>query len=427
MSDDRVFAKCAWRLIPLIGLLYLASFIDRINVGFAALTMNKDLGFSAAVFGLGAGIFYIGYALFHVPANIVLHRIGARRWICCILAAWGLTSAACAFVTGPVSFYVLRFLLGVAESGFFPGMIFYLTLWFPPEYRARFITNFSLAVPASAILGGPVSSLILGTDGVFGLHGWQWLFLLEGLPSVLLAFAVLKLMPDRPQSAAWLSADEKRNIALRLANRGTIEQGHYTDAFFDWRYWAIGFAALVGIGPPFIGMTLFLPQIVQAMGFSTQATGYVVAVPYLATAAGMVLISTSSDRKGERIWHFALPMLAAAAALIVAGMTHDNAVELAALTVALVGVIGAQYGPFFCLLSSVSFGKKSAAGIALANALNVVGAFLGPVIVGVLRDATGNYSAAMVVLAAGCIIAACIFLAMGRAMAMLPQAQARAT
>ena len=427
MNDDRVFAKCAWRLIPFIGLLYLASFIDRINVGFAALTMNKDLGFSASVFGFGGGIFFIGYALFQVPANIVLNILGARRWIFCILAAWGLTSAACAFVTGPASFYVLRFLLGVAEAGFFPGMGFYLTLWFPPEYRARVIANFSLAVPASAILGGPLSSLILGMDGMGGLHGWQWLFLLEGLPAALLAFAVLKLMPDGPQSADWLSADEKHKIALRLANSGSAERSHYIEAFYDWRYWTLGFVAFVGIGPAFIGTTLFLPQIVQAMGFSARATGYVVAVPYLVTAAGMILISTSSDRKGERIWHFALPMFAAAAAFVVAGTTHDNAVELAALTVALVGVIGAQYGPFFSLLASVSIGKKSAGGIAFANALNVIGAFLGPLIVGVLRDETGNYSAAMAVLAGGCTMAALVFLAMGRVMAMQPRPQASPT
>ena len=427
MSGDRVFLKCAWRLIPFIGALYLVNFIDRINVGFAALTMNKDLGFSASVFGFGAGIFFIGYALFHVPANIILNVLGARRWIFCILASWGLISASCAFVTGPANFYVLRFLLGVAESGFSPGMIFYLTLWFPPEYRARIIANFSLAVPLSAIVGGPLSTTILGMDGFGGLHGWQWLFLLEGLPSVLLAFAVLKLIPDGPQSADWLSADEKHTIELRLASGGKPEHGAFIEAFYDWRYWALGFAALVGIGPGFIGTTLFLPQIVQAMGYSTHATGYVIAVPYLATAAGMLLLASSSDRKRERIWHFALPMLAAAAGFIIAGTTHDNAVELGALTVALVAVISANFGPFFGLVSSVSRGKTSAAGIALTNALNIIGAFFGPTIVGFLHDQTGSYAAPMAVLAGGCILAALVFLVMGRAMAMQPVAQARVT
>src|SRR5215467_12697086 len=177
MTEHPVFAKCAWRLIPFMALLYLVNFIDRINVGFAALTMNKDLAFSSSVFGFGAGIFFIGYLLFHVPAQVILTWLGVRRWIFGILAVWGLISALCAFVTDPISFYVLRFLLGVAESGFFPGMLFYLTLWFPEEYRARFVANFTLAIPMSAIVGGPLSGLILGMDGVGGLHGWQWLFL----------------------------------------------------------------------------------------------------------------------------------------------------------------------------------------------------------------------------------------------------------
>jgi ACS family tartrate transporter-like MFS transporter len=206
MSDDRVFRKCAWRLIPFIALLYLVNFIDRINVGFAALTMNKDPGFSASVFGFGAGIFFIGYALFHVPANIILQRIGARRWIFCILAAWGLISAACAFVTGATSFYALRFLLGVAESGFFPGMIFYLSLWFPPEYRARFIANFALAVPVSAIVGGPLSGMILGLDGLGGLHGWLVVSARRA------AFSPARLCRSK--------ADARRPTIGRLAERG---------------------------------------------------------------------------------------------------------------------------------------------------------------------------------------------------------------
>jgi ACS family tartrate transporter-like MFS transporter len=426
-EQDRVFAKCAWRLIPFIAVLYLVNFIDRLNVGFAALTMNRDLGFSSSVFGLGAGIFFIGYLLFHVPANLILHRLGTRRWMFCILAVWGLISAACAFATDPVSFYLLRFLLGVAESGFFPGMIFYLTLWFPAEYRARLTANFSLAVPLSAIIGGPLSGIVLGMDGLADLHGWQWLFLLEGLPAVVLAFAVLKLLPDSPQSASWLSAEEKRHIALRLAYGGNVEQGHFMQAFCDWRYWAIGLAGFVGFAPGVVGTTLFLPQIVQAMGFTTRATGYVVAVPYVVAAAGMIFVSRSSDAKGERIWHFALPMLAAAAGFLIAGTTHDNAVELAALTAALVGVLSAGYGPFYPLLASLSTGKTSATGIALANALNIIGGFFGPTIIGVLRDATGNYTAAMALLAAGCTFSAFIFLSIGRVMAMQPRPQVSPT
>src|SRR6266853_1269442 len=207
-EHDAVFAKCAWRLIPFMGLLYLANDIDRVNAGFAALTMNKDLSFSPAVFGFGAGVFFVGYLLFQVPANIVLGRVGARRWIFAILLTWGAISAATAFVQGPSGFYTLRFLLGIAEAGFFPGMMFYLTRWFPQAFRARFAAIFICAIP--------LSGLILGMDGFLGLHGWQWLFLIEGLPVSLLAFAVLKYLPDGPRDAQWLTPAEKSAIAARL-------------------------------------------------------------------------------------------------------------------------------------------------------------------------------------------------------------------
>jgi MFS transporter, ACS family, tartrate transporter len=216
MSEHKIFAKCAWRLIPLMALLYMVNFIDRLNVGFAALTMNKDLDFSPTIFGFGAGIFFLGYVLFQVPSNMILERVGARRWIFCILAIWGLISASTAFVTEPTGFYVLRFLLGVCESGFFPGMIFYLTLWFPKLYRARHMANFALAVPLSGIVGGTLSGFVLGLDGLAQLHGWQWLFLLEGLPAFFLAFVVLKFMPDGPGSAPWLSDFEKSRTAMSL-------------------------------------------------------------------------------------------------------------------------------------------------------------------------------------------------------------------
>ena len=209
-AQDQVFAKCAWRLIPFMVLLYLVNFLDRLNVGFAALTMNKDLGFSPAIFGFGAGVFFIGYLLFQVPANVILERVGARRWIFCITAIWGLISASNAFVQGPTSFYALRFLLGVAEAGLFPGMIFYLTLWFPQTYRARFNASFYLAIPLAGIIGGPLSGLILGMDGVGDLHGWQWLFLIEGTPALVLAFAVLKFLPDGPADASWLTARRRK-------------------------------------------------------------------------------------------------------------------------------------------------------------------------------------------------------------------------
>jgi ACS family tartrate transporter-like MFS transporter len=273
--------------------------------------MNRDLGFSPTVFGFGAGIFFIGYFLFHVPASVILARVGARRGVFCILAAWGAISASCALVEGPASFYILRFLLGVAEAGFFPGMIFYLTLWFPLAYRARFIASFAAAIPLSNIIGGPLSGLILGMDGVLMLHGWQWLFLIEGLPAVLLAGAVLKFLPDGPAQASWLSSDEKQTIATRLAAENPAEHSNLWPALRDPRVLALGLA-LSGFGCGLYGITLWLPQIVQEMGFSNRTTGFIVALPYLAGLAAMVLCGRSSDASGERIWHIALPLLFAA-------------------------------------------------------------------------------------------------------------------
>jgi MFS transporter, ACS family, tartrate transporter len=415
MSDDRVFTKCAWRLIPFMMLLYLVNFIDRLNVGFAALTMNKDLDFSPTMFGFGAGIFFLGYVLFQVPSNIILERVGARRWIFCILAIWGLISASTAFVTGPTGFYVLRFLLGLCESGFFPGMIFYLTLWFPKAYRARHMANFALAVPLSGIVGGPLSGFILGLDGLAQLHGWQWLFLLEGLPAFLLAFAVLKFMPDGPGSAPWLSDSEKSRIAESLAAEADAEDGDLWQAFYDWRYWAMG---LVGIltTPTNYGIALWLPQIVQEMGFSNFATGFVVALAYLASMGAMIFVSRSSDRKCERIWHYALPMLFAAAGFLIASITQNYLIELFALSAAMAGFLAGGYGPYYSHLSALSTGKTAAAGIALTNSILIVGGFVGPYVIGIIKDQTGGYSAAMTMLAAGLILAALLFLTLGRMM-----------
>jgi MFS transporter, ACS family, tartrate transporter len=276
MTDDRIFSKCARRLIPFMSLLYLVSFIDRTNAGFAALTMNKDLGFSPTVFGLGAGIFFVGYALCQVPANLILERIGARRWVFCILALWGLLSASNALVRSPTEFYVVRFFLGVAEAGFYPGMLLYLTYWFPRAYLARFGANFMIAVPPSAVIGGPLASLVLQMNGVAGLPGWQWLFLMEGLPAFLLSFAVLKLLPDRPSRAPWLSDEEKKTVAVRLAAEDSPGRHDLRAGLRDPRVLALGLASFCYQASGY-GLLLWFPQIVQTMGFSNFANGFIVA------------------------------------------------------------------------------------------------------------------------------------------------------
>jgi len=416
VNEHRVFVKCAWRLIPFMILLYVVNYIDRVNVGFAALTMNKDLGLSPSVFGLGAGIFFVGYALFQVPANVMLERMGARRWVFCILATWGSISAATALVQGATSFYLLRFLLGVAEAGFTPGMIFYLSIWFPRSYRARFTGGFFVAVPLAFIVGGPLSALILGMDGVAGLHGWQWLFLMEGIPVSLLAFVVLRVLPDGPAKAWFLTADERSMIAARLAAEDSPnEQRDLWPALRDPRVIALGLVYF-GISSGAYGVQLWLPQIVQAMGYSNFATGFIVTIPFVAGIAGLILWGRSSDLRNERIWHVALPTLLAAGSFIFASIAPSNVLVLLALTLATVGIRSVQ-GPYWSLLSSFLSGPAAAGGIALASTIGTgLGGFLGPTVIGVLRQETGGYASGMVALAVGQIIATSIVLALGRAM-----------
>jgi ACS family tartrate transporter-like MFS transporter len=414
-QQDQVFTKCAWRLIPSMGLLYLISFIDRTNAGFAAHTMNKDLGFSPTVFGFGAGIFFIGYSLFQVPANVILERIGARRWVFCIMAAWGLLSAANALVQTATGFYVVRFFLGVAEAGLFPGMLLYLTYWFPRGYLSRFTAYFMIALPLSFVVGGPLSSFILGMDGMAGLHGWQWLFLMEGLPAFLLSFAVLKYLPDGPARASWLTCEEKNRVAARLATEEPAGRPDLWHALFDLRLLALGIGAVASYAGAY-GIYLWLPQIVQAMGFSNAATGFVVALCYVAGIPAMILVGRSSSRRGERIWHVALPCLLAAASLTFAGLAKSNALVLAALTLALIGNFAA-FGPYFSLPSSFLRGTAVAGGIGLIGTFGNVGAFFGPVLTGILLQGSGDYRIGFAADAIEYAMAALIVIAVGRALA----------
>jgi ACS family tartrate transporter-like MFS transporter len=416
MADqDQVFTKCAWRLIPFMGLLFLLSFIDRTNAGFAAHTMNKDLGFSPTVFGFGAGIFFIGYSLFQVPANVILERIGARRWVFCIMAAWGLLSASNALVQSPISFYVVRFFLGVSEAGFFPGMLLYLTYWFPRGHLARFTGYFMIAVPLSFVIGGPVSSLILGMDGRAGLHGWQWLFLMEGLPTFLLSFAVFRFLPDGPARASWLTPDEKNVIAARLVAKEPVGRPDLWHALHDLRLLSLGIAAVATYAAVY-SVYLWLPQIVQAMGYSNTATGFVVALCYVASIPAIILGGRSSSKRGELIWHVALPFLLVATSLAVASLTESHVIVLAALTLALVANFFCL-GPYYSLPSSFLRGTAAAGGIGLIGTFGNIGAFLGPVLTGVLLQGSGNYRTGFAAGAIGCALAAVIIIAVGRALA----------
>ena len=410
-AEEKIFAKAAWRLIPFMGLLYVVSFLDRVNVGFAALTMNADIGLNDRAYGLGAGIFFIGYFIFEVPSNAILERIGARVWMFRITLTWGLVSMSTALVHGPYAFYFVRFLLGAAEAGFFPGMVLYLTYWFPEATRARFIALFMVAIPLASVVGAPLSGLILTFDGFRGLHGWQWLFLIEGLPSCLLAFVTLAYLPDRPTKAGWLSSDDASAIEVRLA-RESPAQGRLLSGLNDPRVWCLALADF-GIVTGLYGIGLWLPQIVRGMGYSNLMTGFVVAIPYLASVAGMVAWGISSDRSGERLWHVVAASLVAACALAFAALRHGPIEQLVSLSLAAIGIYAAL-STFWTLPPSFLGGSAAAGGIAFINSISNLGGFVGPYLMGWLKTATGGYSVGMAVLSVLLAVAAFLVFLIGR-------------
>src|SRR6516225_9391002 len=325
VSERELMGKVSLRLIPFMFVLYIVSYLDRVNVSFASLQMNAQLGFSAEVYSVGAGIFFIAYFIFEIPSNLILHRVGARLWIARIMITWGLISSAMMFVKGPASFYTLRFLLGVAEAGFFPGMILYLTYWFPNDVRGRAIARFMTATAVAGAIGSPISGLLLQMNGIGGLYGWQWLFLIEGIPSILLAFVTLVYLPDGPVKASWLTSDEKKWITDRLEQERAQNSGqrhHSTAAVIRsrrvWTFSAIYFGIVMG----FYGITFWLPQIVKAFsGMSDFLVGCLAAIPWIAATVIMVITSKHSDRTRERRGHVAVSALAGAAGLVGAGVT----------------------------------------------------------------------------------------------------------
>ncbi|PYS41131.1 MAG: MFS transporter [Acidobacteria bacterium] len=409
ISEQALLSKLTRRLIPFMFLLYIVSYLDRINVGFAALQLNDALKFDPAVFGLGAGIFFIGYFVFEIPSNLILERFGARIWIARILVTWGIISSAMMFLNGAVMFYVLRFLLGVAEAGFFPGMILYLTYWFPAEARGRAVARFMTATAIAGVIGGPVSGLLLQMNGAAGLAGWQWLFLIEGVPAIILGFVTLAYLPDGPKHAHWLTAEEKDWIISRLQReREELRQDVYHtlgDALRSRRVWTLAFIYFAVI-MSFYGISLWLPQIVRAFsGLSDVLVGFVSAIPYIAAAIGMVIIGKNSDRTGERRLHVAVAAFAGAAGLTAAAFLKVPAAELAALCLAAVGIWG-TLGPFWAMSSEILSGTGAAAGIALINSVGNLGGFLGPYLVGLVRKQTDSFALALLVLAVWPLIGA---------------------
>lgn len=394
--------RISWRLLPLIVVIYFVAYIDRSNVGFAALGMNKELGFSAYLYGWGAGIFFLGYFLFEVPSNLALERVGARKWIARIMVTWGLVSASMIFVRGPISFLTIRFLLGVAEAGFFPGVLLYFTYWYPYEYRARVVSAIFVAAPASNAVSAALSGALLELDGVWGLAGWKWMFLVESAPAVLLAPVVLWVLTDKPAQAAWLPADERAWLDARLIEERTrIEQRRkltLRDALTDRRVMLLSLVYLTIVTATY-GITFFLPLIVKSHGLSNMDTGFVTAIPYTLGVVGLVFWSRSSDLRNERRWHYIVGALVAAAGLAGAGLGVPPIVALASMSFAAIGLYGCKPA-LWAVPSRFLSGTAAAGGIALMNAIGNLGGFLGPYIVGWIRDSTSSYEAALSFLAA---------------------------
>lgn len=414
---DRVFRKAGWRLGPFLALLFFAAFLDRVNIGIAKLTMNADLGFSEAVYGTAAGIFFLGYVLFEVPSNMMLERYGARRWIARIMVTWGILSAAMALVSGSTSFYVLRCLLGVAEAGFFPGIVFYLSNWFPAAYRARIMGAFLTALPLSSVFGAPVSAALLDLNAL-GLKGWQWLFVLEGVPSILLGFVVLAVLPDRPEDAHWLEPDERRWLLNALAEEhaGTAHAGiaSLRAVLASGRVWLLGLVygcLVVGL----YGFTFWLPTVTEELGgLSHKQVGWIAAVPNALAVAIMLWWGRHSDRANERVWHVALPALTGGLCFAVSGYLQ-NAPLLVYFAFCLAFLATLMVFPIFWTLpTAILSGPGAAAGIAIINSMGAVGGFFGPSIMGWVKTATGSFSLSLWVLGASVAAAGVLTVLVGR-------------
>jgi MFS transporter, ACS family, tartrate transporter len=409
--SDKILARAAWRLIPFMSLMYVVSFLDRVNISFAALTMNRDLGFSPEAYGFGAGIFFWGYFLFEVPSNLALQKVGARLWMCRICVTWGLLSMLTAFVKDPISFSVLRFLLGAAEAGLFPGMVLYMTYWFPASTRARFIAMFLAGVPLSNVIGGPISGWLLGIEG-HGLHGWQWMLLLEGIPSLLCGVATLWLLPDGPAKAKWLSVEEKVLITARLADEPPGALHGFQEMLLDKRIWILmipDFSIVIAL----YGLNLWQPQMIKAMGYTNIEIGFIVALPYLLAMGAMVALGWSSDRSGERAGHVAFGAFAGAAGMAGTVLLTNHIAIFASLCVACCGIYAAL-AVFWTLPSSLLRGTAAAAGLALLNSFSNLGGFFGPYLMGWAKQTTGNFTLGMLLLSGMLVLAGCSVIVIGR-------------
>jgi ACS family tartrate transporter-like MFS transporter len=392
------FLKAAWRIVPFVTFGYLLNYMDRNNVGFAALTMNRETGLTATQFGFGAGILFLGYSTCEIPSNIALYQCGARRWLARIMITWGIVSAATAFVAGPRSWYVLRLLLGIAEAGYFPGVTYYLATWFPAEYRARMLAWFLIAVPASTVVGGPVSGLLLQMNGVAGMSGWQWLFFVEGLPVVLLGLAALWLLPDRPEDATFVTAEERLLVRAALDREPRErEKRHLATALKDPRVLLLA-ASQFGFIAGSYAIAIWLPQIMKDARLSNLQIGFVTGACYLLASVAMIGWAEWVARTGKKITHLALACLASAIGLLLAVVFPNFWVSLAWITLALIGTTSAR-AILWTIPTRFLTGLAAAGGLAFINSVATIGGFVGPYAMGWLRDATGSFSAGLIAMA----------------------------
>ncbi len=410
--ESSTMRRVSLRIVPFLMLGYFIAFVDRVNAGFAALQMNQDIGLSAAAFGLGGGLFYVTYVLFEIPSNLAMQKVGARLWIARILVTWGLAAGCMALVTGPNSFYAVRLLLGAAEAGFFPGVILYLTYWFPREYRGRVIAVFMVAIPVSSFVGSPISAALLQTDGLLGFRGWQWMFVLEAAPAVLLGVLALAVLPNGPERARWLTEEQRtwltRRLAAERAEPGRDAAPHPSLwQVMSNRYVLAASLIYAGASGASQCLSLWQPQIIKSFGMTNMQTGLLNMVPFGIASVLMVLWGRSSDARRERVWHTGLPLGLLAGSLLAATLTSSLGSTMVILCVAVTATYIVK-GPFWALTTEWLQAGTAAAGIAQVNAVGNIGGLVGTTLLGVIKDATGSYPLGLLPLAAlsgaGCLL-----------------------
>ncbi|PLZ01464.1 MFS transporter [Burkholderia sp. WAC0059] len=414
--ESNVVRKISRRITPFIIVLYFLSFLNRVNVGFAGLTMNHDIGLTKAMFGVGAGIFFVGYIVAGMPSNLALQRVGARRWISLLMVVWGVLSAATAFVTGPYSFYGLRFVLGLAEAGFFPGIILYLSYWFPARHRAFVTAMFMTAAPLSNMIGSPISGALMSMNGVAHLHGWQWLFLVEGAPTILLGVIAFFFLTDKPEDAQWLEPAERQWLSgeMQRERQARASQGRsgIWGAIRDPRVLLLSLV-YAGTSTGLYAIGIWAPMIIHRFGFGYIELGLMNAIPNLFAVVTMVLWGRNSDRTGERRLHVAIACLAAGVGMLVSGSASSALILIVGLSVANFGINAAK-PPLWSMPTQFLSGSAAAAGIALINAMgSLIGGTFGPMVIGRLRDISGNYSLGLYFVSATLIVSALLSYSFG--------------